>query len=142
MKEINISAKLYKINCNAYTYIIYPKLFGNSIFEDISVIQQFVGSGALTLEKLKNDNNNLSDDEIAEMITKSFSAEKLQAYIESSLKLAYALIYTANNDFMEYNEWLKTIRNIDAGDEWIAEIANYVITNFIDFEAEEEVKKK
>lgn len=142
MKKINIDNKEYIVECSAYTYITYPKLFKNTIFEDIDKIKNFVNMITLKMIEAQKNNLQLNDEEAMLLISKELSNEDIQNYLEAVLKITYALIYTYDNKTEEYDLWLKNIKYVDINSNWITEITDMVFENFIDHEVSAEIKKK
>ena len=48
----------------------------------------------------------------------------------ASTRLAYILIYEANNNIPEYKEWLKSIKNLRTNDSWIVEVTEFAVDHF------------
>ena len=104
MKKIKICNVDYNIDANALTGIQYRKKFNRGIREDIVV--------------LKDSLNKQLIDKLSGLII-----DDIDLFIEAATRIAYILIYTANPEIDEYEDWLKSIPKIKSNDEWIAEVA-------------------
>ena len=94
MKTITICGKEYKIECNAFTRFQYKTVFGRGIFADIKVLSEFSEKQENLRKELKA--KKMSDEEIENEINKSMM-ENLDDFIDVIERIAYILIYTANN---------------------------------------------
>lgn len=129
MKQIDIDGTKYDIDCNALTYIDYNKKFKRGIFQDIDILQKFATTQVLLANKYKESNPNLSDAQL-EIILAKHMMQNIDEYIEASTRLAYILIYTANNNIPEYEEWLKSIKKLKTNDKWIVEVTEFAVDHF------------
>lgn len=127
MKKITICNKEYPIDCNAYTRFQYKTIFGKGIFEDISVLNDF-SQKQLELRK-ELEEKNLSEEEINAEINKII-LKNIDDLIDVIEKIAYILIYTANNKICSFEEWLKGITKIDLSEEWIGEVTELAVNSF------------
>ena len=129
MKQIEIDGTKYDIDCNALTYIDYNKKFKRGIFQDIDILQKFTTAQVLLANKYKNENPNLTDAQLEILLAKDMM-QNIDEYIEASTRLAYILIYTANNNILEYEEWLKGIKKLKTNDKWIVEVTEFAVDHF------------
>ena len=129
MKKIEINGISYDIDCNAFTYIDYRKKFNRGIFQDIDILQRFTTTQVLLVNKYKKENPTLTDAQIEILLSKDM-LQNLDEYIEASTRLAYSLIYTADNKIGSYEDWLKNIKQIKTNDKWIVEVTEFAVDNF------------
>lgn len=129
MKKIEINGISYDIDCNAFTYIDYRKKFNKGIFQDIDILQRFTTTQVLLANKYKKENPNLTDAQIEILLSKDM-LQNLDEYIEASTRLAYSLIYTADDKIGSYEDWLKNIKQIKTNDKWIVEVTEFAVDNF------------
>ena len=71
----------------------------------------------------------MSDEEIENEINKSMM-ENLDDFIDVIERIAYILIYTANNQVEGFEEWLKGITKIDLSESWIGEVTEFAVSSF------------
>ncbi len=129
MKKIEINGISYDIDCNALTYIDYRKKFNKGIFQDIDILQKFTTTQVLLANKYKKENPTLTDAQIEILLSKDM-LQNLDEYIEASTRLAYSLIYTADDKIGSYEDWLKNIKQIKTNDKWIVEVTEFAVDNF------------
>lgn len=129
MKKIEINGISYDIDCNALTYIDYRKKFNKGIFQDIDILQKFTTTQVLLANKYKKENPTLTDAQIEILLSKDM-LQNLDEYIEASTRLAYSLIYTADDKIGSYEDWLKNIKQIKTNDKWIVEVTEFAVNNF------------
>lgn len=127
MKTITICGKEYKIECNAFTRFQYKTVFGRGIFADIKVLSEFSEKQENLRKELKA--KKMSDEEIENEINKSMM-ENLDDFIDVIERIAYILIYTANNQVEGFEEWLKGITKIDLSESWIGEVTEFAVSSF------------
>ena len=127
MKTITICGKEYKIECNAFTRFQYKTLFGRGIFADIKVLSEFSEKQENLRKELKA--KKMSDEEIENEINKSMM-ENLDDFIDVIERIAYILIYTANNQVEGFEEWLKGITKLDLSESWIEEVTEFTVSSF------------
>ena len=56
--------------------------------------------------------------------------ENLDDFIDVIERIAYILIYTANEKIGTFNEWLKGIEKIDLSADWIGEVTEFAVSSF------------
>lgn len=127
MKTIIICGKEYPIDCNAFTRFQYKTVFGRGIFADIKVLSEFSEKQENLRKELKA--KKMSDEEIENEINKSMM-ENLDDFIDVIERIAYILIYTANNQVEGFEEWLKGITKIDLSESWIGEVTEFAVSSF------------
>lgn len=126
MKEVKIGDNNYKIDCNALTYIEFKKIFGIGIYEDINVIRKYMLKQLELIKEAQKDNVDVK--KIVEIVSRA-QIDDVSSFIESITRITYILIKTADENFMEYNEWLKTF-NPKLQDSWISEVTGYTVDCF------------
>jgi len=129
MKTITIDGKKYDIDCNALTYVQHKKKFNKGIFEDIKILNNFLQQQALIAKKIKDENPDIDEATIIASLS-SLMLDNIDEFIEASTRLAYIMIYTANKNIAEYEDWLKTIKKISTNDEWIVEVTEFAVSCF------------
>ena len=56
--------------------------------------------------------------------------ENLDDFIDVIERMAYILIYTANNKIGSFEDWLKGIDKIDLSADWISEVTELAVNSF------------
>ena len=127
MKKITICDKEYEIDCNAFTRFQYKKVFGRGIFSDIRILNDF----SEKQDKLRKELNEkrMQKEEIEKQIN-SCMMENLDDFIDVIQRIAYILIYTANNKIVSFEEWLKGINKIELNANWISEVTELAVNSF------------
>ena len=127
MKSITICDKEYPITCNAFTRFEYKKIFNRGIFADIKVLSEFSDNQ----EKMKKEliKKELADEEIEKEIN-LYMMEHLDDFIDVIERIAYILIYSANDKIESFENWLKAIEKIDLSDKWIQEVTEVAVSSF------------
>lgn len=129
MKVITICDKEYPIDCNAFTYIQYRKMFNKGIFEDIQTLKDYLVTQTITSIELKKENPDISE-EVLLAATSEKMIIKLDAFIEAITRIAYILIYCANEKIEDYETFLKGIKNFKVDDDWIVEVTEFAVNHF------------
>lgn len=127
MKTITICDKEYPIECNAFTRFQYKTIFGKGIFADIKILSDFSEKQEKLTKELKE--KGLEKEEIEKEINSSMM-ENLDDFIDVIEKMAYILIYTANNKVDSFEKWLKGITKINLSAEWISEVTELAVNSF------------
>ena len=127
MKKITICDKEYEIDCNAFTRFQYKTVFNRGIFSDIKVLSEFSEKQESLRKELKS--KKMSDDEIEKAVNLSLM-ENLDDFIDVIERIAYILIYTANNNIESFEEWLKGITKLDLSESWIGEVTELAVSSF------------
>lgn len=127
MKTITICDKEYPVTCNAFTRFQYKTVFGKGIFADIKVLNEFSDKQ----EKIKKElsSKGISEEEIDKEIN-SMMMENLDDFIDVIERIAYILIYTANDKVGTFKDWLKGIEKIDLSADWIEEVTEIAVNSF------------
>lgn len=125
MKTITICDREYEIDCNAFTRFQYKTIFGRGIFADIKILKDF----STKQEEIKKKYSNLSEEEL-ENKTNLIMMENLDDFLDVIEKIAYILIYTANNKIESFEDWLKGITKIDLSASWVSEVTEFAVSSF------------
>lgn len=129
MKQIEIDRTKYDIEANALTYFDYERIFKRGVFQDLDILQKFVTTQVVLADKYKKENPDLTDAQLEILLSRDMR-QNLDEYVLASTRLAYILIYEANNNIPEYKEWLKNIKNLRTNDSWIVEVTEFAVDHF------------
>ena len=127
MKTITICDKEYEISCNAFTRFQYKTIFGKGIFADIKTLNEFSSKQEQLRKELKD--KKVSEEEIENQIN-LMMMENLDDFIDVIERMAYILIFTANNKVESFEDWLKGIEKIDLSASWIGEVTELAVSSF------------
>lgn len=127
MKKITICNKEFDIDCNAYTRFQYKSIFGRGIFADIKILSDYSEKQENLRKQLRKEEK--TEEEIDKEISSTMMAD-LDDFIDVIEKIAYILIYTANNKIGNFEEWLKSIEKINLSDSWISEVTEFAVSSF------------
>ena len=127
MKKITICDKEYEVSCNAFTRFQYKKIFGKGIFADIKILSEFTDNQEKYRQELTQ--KGLSEEEIEKEIN-LYMMEHLDDFIDVIERIAYILIYSANNSIGSFEEWLKELPKIDLSQSWIGEVTELAVSSF------------
>lgn len=127
MKTIKICDKEYEIDCNAYTFLLFKKVFGIGLFQDIQTLKTFFAKQTNTVIQLKE--KGLDEIEIEKELNKEL-LNCLDDFVEAITRIAYILIYSANNKFKSYEEFMKDIPKLSVDDDWIVEVTEFAVEKF------------
>ena len=99
MRKITICDKEYDVTCNAFTRFQYKKIFGKGIFADVKTLNEL----SENQEKIRKEltQKGLSKEEIEKEIN-IYMMEHLDDFIDVVEKIAYILIYSANNSIERF----------------------------------------
>ena len=127
MKKITICNKEYEVSCNAFTRFQYKKIFGKGIFADIKVLSEF----SENQEKIRKESTKkgLSNEEV-DKEANLYMMEHLDDFIDVVERIAYILIYSANNSIESFEDWLKGLEKIDLSASWISEVTELAVSSF------------
>lgn len=127
MKKITICDKEYEVSCNAFTRFQYKKIFGKGIFADIKTLNEF----SENQEKIRKESTEkgLSTEEIDKEVN-LYIMEHLDDFIDVVERIAYILIYSANNSIESFEDWLKGLKKIDLSADWISEVTELAVSSF------------
>lgn len=127
MKKIVINDKEFDIDCNAFTRLQYKSIFKKGIFADIKILSDYSQKQEDLKNKLKQEGK--SDEEIEKAVNSEMMVD-LDDFIDVIEKIAYILIYTANNKIGSFEDWLKSIKKINLSDNWISEVTEFAVASF------------
>ena len=129
MKTIVIDGNKYDIECNALTYIQYKKIFNKGIFADMDIIKDYLIRQTLKANELKEKYPQMSEQEIDTQVG-NYMNNYIDDFIEVITRIAYILIYSANEKIEEYENWLRKIKNFKIDDDWVAEVTELAVDCF------------
>lgn len=129
MKTIVIDGNEYNIECNALTYIQYKKVFNKGIFADMDIIKDYLVRQTLKANELKEKYPQMSEQEIDAQVG-NYMNNHIDDFIEVITRIAYILIYSANEKVEEYENWLRKIKNFKIDDDWVAEVTELAVDCF------------
>ena len=129
MKKIVIDGTEYNIECNALTYIQYKKVFNKGIFADMDIIKDYLVRQTLKANELKEKYPQMSEQEIDTQVG-NYMNNYIDDFIEVITRIAYILIYSANEKVEEYENWLRKIKNFKIDDDWVAEVTELAVDCF------------
>nr|DAK99441.1 MAG TPA: tail assembly chaperone protein [Caudoviricetes sp.] len=129
MKTIVIDGNKYDIECNALTYIQYKKVFNKGIFADMDTIKDYLIRQTLKANELKEKYPQMSEQEIDTQVG-NYMNNYIDDFIEVITRIAYILIYSANEKIEEYENWLRKIKSFKIDDDWVAEVTELAVDCF------------
>ena len=129
MKQIVIEDNNYDIDCNALTFILHKRIFNKGIMEDVHVLQNYIIIQTIKSNELKQKFTELTEEQIDNRVAK-FMNEYIDDFIEAITRIAYTLIYTANDKIKSYDEFLKSIKKLKIDDDWIVEVTKLAVDCF------------
>lgn len=129
MKTIVIDGNKYDIECNALTYIQYKKVFNKGIFADMDIIKDYLIRQTLKANELKEKYPQMLEQEIDTQVG-NYMNNYIDDFIEVITRIAYILIYSANEKIEEYENWLRKIKSFKIDDDWVAEVTELAVDCF------------
>lgn len=129
MKQVKIDGNTYDVDCNALTYVLHKRIFNRGIMQDIRIIQNYLITQTIEANKLKNQFPELSESELDDRISK-FMNNYIDEFIEAITRIAYTLIYTANDKIASYDDFLRNIKKFKIDDDWIVEVTELAVNCF------------
>lgn len=129
MKQVKIDGNIYDVDCNALTYVLHKRIFNRGIMQDIRIIQNYLITQTIEANKLKNQFPELSESELDDRISK-FMNNYIDEFIEAITRIAYTLIYTANDKVANYDDFLRNIKKFKIDDDWIVEVTELAVNCF------------
>ena len=129
MKTIVIDGNEYNIECNGLTYIQYKKVFNKGIFADMDIIKDYLVRQTLKANEIKEKYPQMSEQEIDTQVG-NYMNNHIDDFIEVITRIAYILIYSANEKVEEYENWLRKIKNFKIDDDWVAEVTELAVDCF------------
>ena len=129
MKQIVIEGNKYDIDCNGLTYILHKRIFNRGIMQDIHVLQNYIITQTIKANEIKTKFPKLSDTEINNQVA-NFMNDYIEDFIEAITRIAYTLMYTANEKIVSYEDFLRSIKNFKIDDDWIVEVTEFAVDCF------------
>lgn len=129
MKQIVIESNKYDIDCNALTFVLHKRLFNKGIMQDIRVLQNYLIVQTIEANKLKEKLPDMTEEQIDAKVS-DFMIDYIDDFIEAVTRIAYTLMYTANDKIKGYEDFLKSIKNFRIDDDWIAEVTEIAVDCF------------
>ena len=129
MKQIVIEGNKYDIDCNGLTYVLHKRIFNRGIMQDIHILQNYIIVQTLEINKLKNKFPDITEEQIDNQIF-SLMGDYIDDFIEAVTRIAYTLMYTANEKIASYEDFLRSIKNLKIDDDWIVEVAEFAVDCF------------
>ena len=129
MKQIVIEGNKYDIDCNGLTYILHKRIFNRGIMQDIHVLQNYIITQTIKANEIKTKFPKLSDTEINNQVA-NFMNDYIDEFIEAITRIAYTLMYTANEKIAKYEDFLRSIKNFKIDDDWIVEVTEFAVDCF------------
>ena len=129
MKQIVIEGNKYDIDCNGLTYILHKRIFNRGIMQDIHVLQNYIITQTIKANEIKTKFPKLSDTEINNQVA-NFMNDYIDDFIEAITRIAYTLMYTANEKIVIYEDFLRSIKNFKIDDDWIVEVTEFAVNCF------------
>lgn len=129
MKQIVIEGNSYDIDCNGLTCILHKRLFNRGIMQDIHILQNYIITQTVKANEIKTKFPKLSDAEINNQVA-NFMNDYIDDFIEAITRIAYTLMYTANEKIAKYEDFLRSIKNFKIDDDWIVEVTEFAVDCF------------
>ena len=129
MRQIVIEGNKYDIDCNGLTYILHKRIFNRGIMQDIHVLQNYIITQTIKANEIKTKFPKLSDTEINNQVA-NFMNDYIDDFIEAITRIAYTLMYTANEKIVSYEDFLRSIKNFKIDDDWIVEVTEFAVDCF------------
>ena len=80
-------------------------------------------------KKIKDENPDIDDITIINSLS-TLMIDDMDLFAEAATRMAYIMIYTANKEIEEYENWLEKISSIKTNDEWIVEVTEFAVNCF------------
>lgn len=129
MKQIAIDGNEYDIECNALTFVLHKRLFDKGIMQDMRILQNYLVTQTIKSNEIKTKFPKLSDTEINNQVA-NFMNDYIDDFIEAITRIAYTLMYTANDKIKSYDDFLRSIKNFRIDDNWIVEVTEFAVNCF------------
>lgn len=123
MNKIKIGEAEYSIECNAFTRVLYKKVFNRQIFKDISVLSSFFA------ETEKIDKEDITEEEKTSK-KNQIMLENYDDILDVIMQITYIEIYTHDRKFKSYDEWLSSMNKIEINDGWVGEVVTLATNCF------------
>ena len=129
MKQIVIEGNKYDTDCNALTLILHKRLFNKGIMQDIHVLQNYIIIQTIKANELKEKFPDMTEEQIDSQVG-NFMNDYIDDFIEAITRIAYTLMYTANDKIASYEDFLRSIKNLKIDDDWIVEVTEFAVDCF------------
>lgn len=129
MKSIVIEGNKYNIDCNALTFVLHKRLFNKGLMQDVRILQNYLITQTIKANEIKTKFPKLSDAEINNQVA-NFMNDYIDDFIEAITRIAYTLMYTANEKITSYDDFLRGIKNFKIDDDWIVEVTELAVDCF------------
>lgn len=129
MKQIAIDGNKYDIDCNALTFVLHKRLFNKGLMQDVRILQNYLITQTIKANEIKAKFQKLTDTEIDNQVA-NFMNEYIDDFIEAITRIAYTLMYTANEKIASYDDFLRSIKNFKIDDDWIVEVTELAVDCF------------
>lgn len=116
--KIKIGNKEYIGQCNALSYVFYRRIFKTNIFDDINILREELNK---IVCELSNDNG--------------------VNFYNILIKLVYTLIYTYNQEFIDFEEWKEEIAKQIILEDTINKVIDIYLESFINEEVKKQLEK-
>lgn len=128
MKTITICGKEYEMECNALTYVKYNNFFDAGILKDMHFIQEYLVKQAVIAKQL--DEKGISEAEKFSQLSK-YMINDTDEFIVKIQRIAWILIYSANNKVESFDEWLAGLKDFNVNNaDWISEVTEFAVSCF------------
>ena len=97
--------------------------------QDIHVLQNYIITQTIKANELKEKFTELTEKQIDEQVA-TFMNNYIDDFIEAITRIAYTLIYTANDKIESYEDFLKKIKHFKINDDWIVEVTEFAVDCF------------
>lgn len=129
MKQIVIDGNKYDIDCNALTFVLHKRLFNKGLMQDVRILQNYLITQTIKANEIKTKFPKLSDTEIDNQVA-NFMNDYIDDFIEAITRIAYTLMYTANDKIKSYDDFLRSITKFKIDDDWIVEVTEFAVDCF------------
>ncbi len=127
MKTIEICGKKYEIDCNAFTFVEYKKIFKTGILKDMQFIQNYLIKQSVLESQLEEKETN--EFKKASQLSE-YMISDTDEFISKITQITWILIYTKNEKIESYDKWLKSIERLKIDDDWIVEVTEFAVDCF------------
>lgn len=127
MKTIEICGKKYEIDCNAFTFVEYKKIFKTGILKDMQFIQNYLIKQSVLESQLEEKETN--EFKKASQLSEHMISDT-DEFISKITQITWILIYTKNEKIESYDKWLKSIERLKIDDDWIVEVTKFAVDCF------------
>lgn len=127
MKTIEICGKKYEIDCNAFTFVEYKKIFKTGILKDMQFIQNYLIKQSVLESQLEEKETN--EYKKASQLSE-YMISDTDEFISKITQITWILIYTKNEKIESYDKWLKSIERLKIDDDWIVEVTEFAVDCF------------